>query len=72
MTEDLSACKSKRTLIHILTINKSLFLTPLSGNKLSRFDLLLPFVNICSFVLVFLLHLLTFDHPQNQSNLDFY
>jgi hypothetical protein len=32
-TGDLSACKSKRTLIQLLTINKPLFLAPLPGNK---------------------------------------
>jgi hypothetical protein len=41
---------------------------PLSGNKWSRFNLLLLFCVIFSFLLVFLLHLLTFDHPQKQSN----
>jgi hypothetical protein len=40
MTGDLSACKSKRTLIQLLTVNKPLFLAPLPGNKWSRFDLL--------------------------------
>jgi hypothetical protein len=44
MTEDLSACKSKRTLTRIYTVNKPLFLAPLPGNKWSRFDLLLLFV----------------------------
>jgi amino acid transporter len=53
MTGDLSACKSKRTLIQLLTINKPLFLALLPGNKSSRFDLLLLFV-IFSFLLVFL------------------
>jgi hypothetical protein len=33
MMEDLSACKSKRNLIHIYTFNKPLFLAPLPGNK---------------------------------------
>jgi hypothetical protein len=45
-TGDLSACKSKRTLIQLLTVNKPLFLAPLPGNTWSRFDLLLP---ICDF-----------------------
>jgi hypothetical protein len=52
-TGDLSACKSKRTLIQLLTVIKPLFLAPLPGNKWSRFNLLLPFV-IFSFLLVFL------------------
>jgi hypothetical protein len=30
---DLYACESKRNLIHILTVNKPLFLAPLPGNK---------------------------------------
>jgi hypothetical protein len=67
-TGDLSACKSKRTLIQLLTVNKPLFLAPLPGSKWSRFDLLLLFFVILSFLLVFL-HLLNFDHPQNKSNL---
>jgi hypothetical protein len=53
MTGDLSACKSKRTLIQLLTVNKPLFLALLPGNKWSRFDLLLLFV-IFNFLLVFL------------------
>jgi hypothetical protein len=68
-TGDLPACNSKQTLIQLLTVNKPLFLAPLPGNKGSRFVLLLPFCDfLFSFSLCFL-HLLTFDHPQNQSNL---
>jgi hypothetical protein len=33
MTGDLSACKSKQTLIQLLTINKLVFLAPLPWNK---------------------------------------
>jgi hypothetical protein len=68
-TGDLSACKSTRTLIQQLTVNKPLFLAPLPGNKWSRFDLLLFFCEFQFSFKFFFFHLLNFDHPQNKSNL---
>ena len=61
-TGDLSACKSKRTLIRQSTVNKPLFLAPLPGNKQSRSNLVslsCEYFLFPVFLLTFLLHLLT-------------
>jgi hypothetical protein len=66
-TGDLSTCKSKRTLIQLLTVNKPLFLVLLPGNKQSRSNLVSL---IFQFFFWFSFASLKFDHPQkNQSNL---
>jgi hypothetical protein len=41
----------------------------LPGNKWSRFDLFIAFCDFQFSFSFFFLHLLNFDHPQNQSNL---
>jgi hypothetical protein len=66
-TGDLSACKSKWTLVQLLTVNKPLFWRCCRGT--SDQDLIFYCFFVIFSFLLFFLHLLNFDHPQNKSNL---
>jgi hypothetical protein len=61
---DLSACKTRRTLIQLLTVNKPLFLAPLPGDLTFY-----CFFVIFSFLLVFLFASTKLWSSSNQSNL---
>jgi hypothetical protein len=63
---DLAAIQA--TLIQLLTVNKPLFWCRCRGTS-DQDSIFIAFRVIFSFLLVFFLHLLIFDHPQNQSSL---
>jgi hypothetical protein len=60
---DLSACKSKRTLIRTINRQQAPFSGVVAGSKQSRSNLVLPF---CEYFFSVSFASLNFDHPQKE------